>query len=186
MKLVQHTWPNLRNQIVLCLLTSLSVKGLAIIADTYSNHNGPHNHQHPYISAMVNNGSLTYDHDRLLTKVNTNLFSYFRDGTHTMLGGCEVKFRNMQHETWIAIRWHFHTSENFEMMLYSNDCQVTFKCFSWCIKSAFQVWKRPTDGESRSCKQACLGSLCFNRYLIFNWPNITNWHEPKLTIIFLT
>ena len=28
-----------------------------------------------------------------------------RDGTHTMLGGCEVKFRNMQHETWIAIRW---------------------------------------------------------------------------------
>jgi len=65
--------------------------GLAIIADTYSNHNGPHNHQHPYISAMVNNGSLTYDHDR--------------DGTHTMLGGCEVKFRNMQHETWIAIRY---------------------------------------------------------------------------------
>lgn len=65
--------------------------GLAIIADTYSNHNGPHNHQHPYISAMVNNGSVTYDHDR--------------DGTHTMLGGCEVKFRNMQHETWIAIRY---------------------------------------------------------------------------------
>jgi len=65
--------------------------GLAIIADTYSNHNGPHNHQHPYLSAMVNNGSLTYDHDR--------------DGTHTMLGGCETKFRNFQHETWIAIRY---------------------------------------------------------------------------------
>ena len=40
---------------------------------------------------MVNNGSISYDHDR--------------DGTHTMLGGCEVKFRNMQHETWIAIRY---------------------------------------------------------------------------------
>jgi len=65
--------------------------GLAIVADTYSNHNGPHNHQHPYISAMVNNGSISYDHDR--------------DGTNTMLGGCEVKFRNMQHETWIAIRY---------------------------------------------------------------------------------
>jgi len=65
--------------------------GLSIIADTYSNHNGPHNHQHPYLSAMVNNGSMTYDHDR--------------DGTHTMLGGCEVKFRNFQHETWIAIRY---------------------------------------------------------------------------------
>jgi len=65
--------------------------GLAIIADTYSNHNGPHNHNHPYLSAMVNNGSLSYDHDR--------------DGTHTMLGGCEVKFRNMEHETVIAIRY---------------------------------------------------------------------------------
>lgn len=65
--------------------------GLAIIADTYSNHNGPHNHQHPYLSAMVNNASLSYDHDR--------------DGTHTMLGGCEVKFRNLPHETWFAIRY---------------------------------------------------------------------------------
>jgi len=65
--------------------------GLAIIADTYSNHNGPHNHQHPYLSAMVNNGSLSYDHDR--------------DGTNTMIGGCEVKFRNLNHETWFAIRY---------------------------------------------------------------------------------
>ena len=65
--------------------------GLAIIADTYSNHNGPHNHNHPYLSAMVNNGSVSYDHDR--------------DGTHTMLGGCEVKFRNMEHETVIAVRY---------------------------------------------------------------------------------
>jgi len=65
--------------------------GLVIVADTYSNHKGPHNHQHPYLSAMVNNGSVSYDHDK--------------DGTHTMLGGCHVKFRNMQHETWIAIRY---------------------------------------------------------------------------------
>ena len=40
---------------------------------------------------MVNNGSLHYDHDR--------------DGTHTMVGGCEVKFRNMEHDTFIAIRY---------------------------------------------------------------------------------
>jgi len=50
--------------------------GLAIIADTYSNHNGPHNHQHPYISAMVNNGTLTYDHDRLVTKVICDLLLF--------------------------------------------------------------------------------------------------------------
>ena len=42
------------------------VTGLAIIADTYSNHNGPHNHNHPYVSAMINNGSLHYDHDRYM------------------------------------------------------------------------------------------------------------------------
>jgi len=65
--------------------------GLAIILDTYSNHNGPHNHAHPYISAMVNNGSLHYDHDR--------------DGTHTQLAGCEAKFRNVDHETYVAIRY---------------------------------------------------------------------------------
>lgn len=65
--------------------------GLAIILDTYSNHNGPHNHAHPYISAMINNGSLHYDHDR--------------DGTHTQLAGCEAKFRNVDHDTYVAIRY---------------------------------------------------------------------------------
>lgn len=88
--------------------------GLAIILDTYSNHNGPHNvrsgfcfisnqslldcnysssfqHQHPYLSAMVNNGSLHYDHDM--------------DGTLTQLAGCEGKFRNVDHETLVAIRY---------------------------------------------------------------------------------
>lgn len=63
--------------------------GLAIIFDTYSNHNGAHNHQHPYISAMISNGTLHYDHDR--------------DGTHTQLSGCEAKFRNFNHDTHISI-----------------------------------------------------------------------------------
>lgn len=83
--------------------------GLAIILDTYSNHNGPHNvsgmyacgnviliplciqHQHPYLSAMVNNGTWSYDHDR--------------DGTHTQLAGCEVRFRNVDYDTFISIRY---------------------------------------------------------------------------------
>uniref|UniRef100_A0A1I8EHN6 Intracellular lectin protein 2 n=2 Tax=Wuchereria bancrofti TaxID=6293 RepID=A0A1I8EHN6_WUCBA len=70
-------------------------RGLGIFLDTYSNHNGPHGHGHPYISAMINNGSLHYDHDM--------------DGTHTQLGGehtgCEAKFRNKQHQTQIMIRY---------------------------------------------------------------------------------
>ncbi|CAF3289326.1 unnamed protein product [Rotaria socialis] len=65
--------------------------GLAIIMDTYSNHNGPHNHAHPYISAMINNGSLHYDHDR--------------DGTHTSLAGCEAQFRGRDTDTLVAIRY---------------------------------------------------------------------------------
>ena len=36
-------------------------------------------HDHPYISAMVNNGSLHYDHDR--------------DGTHGQMDGCTVSQR---------------------------------------------------------------------------------------------
>ncbi|XP_039947979.1 vesicular integral-membrane protein VIP36 [Bactrocera neohumeralis] len=65
--------------------------GLAVILDTYSNHNGPHNHQHPYLSAMINNGTWTYDHDR--------------DGTHTQLAGCEVRFRNVDFDTHVSIRY---------------------------------------------------------------------------------
>ncbi|KAG8172390.1 hypothetical protein JTE90_024476 [Oedothorax gibbosus] len=65
--------------------------GLGIFLDTYANQNGPHNHGHPYLSAMVNNGSLHYDHDR--------------DGTHTELAGCEAKFRNSEHETHLSIRY---------------------------------------------------------------------------------
>jgi len=70
-------------------------RGLAIFMDTYSNHNGPHTHSHPFISAMVNNGSLHYDHDR--------------DGTHTQLGGehtgCEAKFRNKEFDSQVLIRY---------------------------------------------------------------------------------
>jgi len=69
--------------------------GLGIFLDTYSNHNGAHKHGHPYISAMVSNGTLHYDHDR--------------DGTHTQLGGehtgCEAKFRNKDYDTQILIRF---------------------------------------------------------------------------------
>lgn len=49
-------------------------------------------HPHPYISAMVNNGTLHYDHDK--------------DGTHTELAGCEAPFRNKDHDTYVAVRYY--------------------------------------------------------------------------------
>lgn len=40
---------------------------------------------------MVNNGTMSYDHDR--------------DGTLTQLAGCEAKFRNVDYETHISIKY---------------------------------------------------------------------------------
>lgn len=40
---------------------------------------------------MINNGTLHYDHDR--------------DGTHTQLAGCEAKFRNLEHDTYVVVRY---------------------------------------------------------------------------------
>ena len=74
---------------------------------------GSFQHQHPYLAAMINNGSLHYDHDR--------------DGTHTMVGGCEVKFRNFQHDTFLMIKY-----ENDELSISTdlNDKRAWEKCFS--------------------------------------------------------
>lgn len=45
----------------------------------------------PYVLAMVGNGSLTYDHER--------------DGRPTELGGCTAVVRNLQHDTFLFIRY---------------------------------------------------------------------------------
>nr|VZI39310.1 unnamed protein product [Spirometra erinaceieuropaei] len=66
-------------------------RGLGIFFDTYNNHNGEHSHQHPYISAMVSNGSTVYDHDK--------------DGTHTQLAGCHSSFRNHENGAQAKIRY---------------------------------------------------------------------------------
>ncbi|VEL24716.1 unnamed protein product [Protopolystoma xenopodis] len=65
--------------------------GLGVFFDTYSNHNGEHKHDHPYISAMVDDGTSLYDHNR--------------DGTHTQLAGCSSNFRNLPQDAVAAIRY---------------------------------------------------------------------------------
>ncbi|XP_076439402.1 VIP36-like protein [Babylonia areolata] len=69
--------------------------GLGVFLDTYVNHDEPHNHQHPYISAMVNNGTQSYDHDK--------------DGTHNQIAGCEAQFRNKNYDTYMAVRYEGNT-----------------------------------------------------------------------------
>ncbi|XDV37056.1 hypothetical protein PO909_006740 [Leuciscus waleckii] len=64
--------------------------GLAIFIDTYPNDEAP-DRSFPYISAMVSNGSLPYDHGK--------------DGRSTELGGCSVEVRNKDHDTYLAVRY---------------------------------------------------------------------------------
>lgn len=45
----------------------------------------------PYISAMVNNGTVKYDHGK--------------DGRSSELGGCSAEIRNRDHDTYLAIRY---------------------------------------------------------------------------------
>lgn len=45
----------------------------------------------PYVSVMVNNGSLSYDHSK--------------DGRWTELAGCTADFRNRDHDTFLAVRY---------------------------------------------------------------------------------
>ncbi|XP_069475175.1 VIP36-like protein isoform X2 [Ambystoma mexicanum] len=65
--------------------------GLAVFVDTYPNEEKTQERVFPYISAMVSNGSLVYDHSR--------------DGRPTELGGCTAVVRNLNHDTVMVIRY---------------------------------------------------------------------------------
>uniref|UniRef100_A0AAY4ENJ5 L-type lectin-like domain-containing protein n=1 Tax=Denticeps clupeoides TaxID=299321 RepID=A0AAY4ENJ5_9TELE len=65
--------------------------GLAIFLDTFRNDLHGMDRSFPYISAMVSNGSVPYDHGK--------------DGRSTELGGCTAEIRNKDHDTYLAIRY---------------------------------------------------------------------------------
>lgn len=64
--------------------------GLAVFVDTYPNDEATER-VFPYISAMVNNGSVEYDHSK--------------DGRTDELAGCTVDLRNSNHDTFLAVRY---------------------------------------------------------------------------------
>ncbi|XP_032885891.1 vesicular integral-membrane protein VIP36 [Amblyraja radiata] len=64
--------------------------GLGLFIDTYPNDESA-DRVFPYISAMVNNGSLKYDHGK--------------DGRASELSGCPAELRNVDHDTYLAIRY---------------------------------------------------------------------------------
>ncbi|XP_069028234.1 lectin, mannose-binding 2-like a [Embiotoca jacksoni] len=76
--------------------------GLGIFVDTYPNEEKHMEAQKkryaprtqrifPFVLAMVGNGSIGYDHER--------------DGRSTELGGCNAMVRNLQHDTFLFIRY---------------------------------------------------------------------------------
>ncbi|GFY39790.1 vesicular integral-membrane protein VIP36 [Trichonephila inaurata madagascariensis] len=65
--------------------------GLGIFIDTVENAAAPHNHRHPYLSAVVNNGSFPYHHDE--------------QGTAGQIGGCHLQARNLEWPTKLAISY---------------------------------------------------------------------------------
>ncbi|XP_076855256.1 lectin, mannose-binding 2-like b [Brachyhypopomus gauderio] len=69
--------------------------GLGIFVDTYPNEDKHHERVFPYISAMVGNGSVAYDHDQ--------------DGRNMDLGGCAVSVRNVEFDTFILVRYMKNT-----------------------------------------------------------------------------
>nr|XP_020455012.1 VIP36-like protein [Monopterus albus] len=65
--------------------------GLGIFVDTYLNAEKSHDRAFPYISVMLGNGTLSYDHDN--------------DGRFTELGGCTAIVRNALYNTFLLVRY---------------------------------------------------------------------------------
>uniref|UniRef100_A0A147B5B9 Lectin, mannose-binding 2-like b n=1 Tax=Fundulus heteroclitus TaxID=8078 RepID=A0A147B5B9_FUNHE len=65
--------------------------GLGIFVDTYPNADKMHDRTFPYVSVMLGNGTLSYDHDR--------------DGRPTELGGCSAMTRNSIYDTFLLVRY---------------------------------------------------------------------------------
>ncbi|KAK5613078.1 hypothetical protein CRENBAI_001820 [Crenichthys baileyi] len=63
--------------------------GLGIFVDTYPNADRTHDRTFPYVSVMLGNGTLSYDHDR--------------DGRPTELGGCSAMTRNSIYDTFLLV-----------------------------------------------------------------------------------
>nr|XP_046242140.1 VIP36-like protein [Scatophagus argus] len=83
--------------------------GLGIFVDTYPNADKSHDRAFPYISMMLGNGTLSYDHDR--------------DGRPTELGGCTAMARNAIYDTFLLVRY----SKNRLMLMVDVDGKQEWK-----------------------------------------------------------
>lgn len=78
----------------------------------------------PFISAMVNNGTVSYDHGK--------------DGRSSELGGCSVEIRNRDHDTYLAIRYSkgrltVRTQKSFFFFYQAPICVLNFFILLICM-----------------------------------------------------
>lgn len=66
--------------------------GLAVFIDTYNNFAGLNDHEYPYVSVMVNNGTQHYNHDE-------------DGGADVLLSGCSAQLRGRPHHTRLRLRY---------------------------------------------------------------------------------
>ncbi|GFR02843.1 vesicular integral-membrane protein VIP36 [Trichonephila clavata] len=86
--------------------------GLGLFIDTVENAAAPHNHRHPYLSAVVNNGSFPYHHDE--------------QGTAGQVGGCHLQARNLEWPTKLAISY---ISDVLTVYLDTQGTETWTQCF---------------------------------------------------------
>lgn len=83
--------------------------------------------------AMVNNGSLTYDHDR--------------DGTHTQLAGCEARFRNVEFDTSLKIRYENDVLSAFTDLENKNEWKECFSVSGVELPTGYYFGASATTGD---------------------------------------
>ncbi|EGD78780.1 hypothetical protein PTSG_01756 [Salpingoeca rosetta] len=69
--------------------------GLGIFVDTYSNLELQRSGGGAYVSAIVNDGKIEYDHDQ--------------DGTHQEIASCQLNLRNLEQETYMRVIYRKNT-----------------------------------------------------------------------------
>lgn len=84
--------------------------GLGLFLDTYKN--GPQAVTFPFITGMINNGSIAYDHQN--------------DGRQDSIGSCLATFRNKDYDTYIILRY---VQQELKVSIDIDDSGVWKECF---------------------------------------------------------
>ncbi|KAG8185067.1 hypothetical protein JTE90_017081 [Oedothorax gibbosus] len=87
--------------------------GLGLFIDTFEDPSHPHNHKHPYLSVVINDGSQHYEHHE--------------DGTANQIGGCHLPVRNLEWPVRLAVSY---ISQTLSVFTDAEGLEQWSECFS--------------------------------------------------------